>query len=595
MSAPSSASAATITQPRWSSLLALSAATFYVAALGWLAVFAAGPAFFLKWQPVVISSGSMQPLIQTGDVVLIEDIESSEDLQPSNVITFRDPSRNGTLVTHRIETVNDDGTFTTRGDANGFPDMTPVSPEAVEGRGAYLVPMIGMPVTWLAKGQLLAFALWAGVTIMAIGWVMTKPEADSHSDKGAAGDSAGGDVAGPEPHERQPRTTAGVPAAASAWSALPIGALSPLGSFRNGTHNLRDRVTSGANRLLGRRLARFVGIGLVLALIGGIASVSLAAFTSASANEGNSLAAAMVAPPSNLQLSASCTAASPIQFRAATTANGTSTSITLARPVGTVAGDTMLAHIVLRDDVALTAPAGWRLVRRSTTGPFSALYLRTAAVTDVTSYTWTAASNGRFAAGLGTWTNVSEVTPIDAHGGQSGNGSSIVAPSLTTTVPNTMLVAFWSIRDDSGVTIPAGMTQRWQVNSNQAGAKHHQVQTTAGTEPFPGPGATGTRTAVSPSSQDNVGQMVALRPTSGGGASVTAKWTATPSATADGYKLQRWLGGVQETEQTITPRTATMASDTTVTSGLTYTYRLAAFDNTWRSTELSGDVSVPTC
>ena len=134
----------------------------------------------------------------------------------------------------------------------------------------------------------------------------------------------------------------------------------------------------------------------------------------------------------------------------------------------------------------------------------------------------------RFAAGLGTWTNVSTVTPIETHGGGSGTGTSIVAPSITPTVPNTMLVAFWSIRDDRGLTIPTSMTQRWQLNSNQSGSKAHQVQTTAATEPFSGTSPTGTRTAVATGSEDNVGQMVALRPISGGEVSVGATWTATP-------------------------------------------------------------------
>ena len=70
------------------------------------------PAATLQWQPVVVTSGSMRPLIQTGDVVLVEPVAPGEDLRPSTVITFRDSSRGDTLVTHRIEFVNADGTYT---------------------------------------------------------------------------------------------------------------------------------------------------------------------------------------------------------------------------------------------------------------------------------------------------------------------------------------------------------------------------------------------------------------------------------------------------------------------------------------------------
>lgn len=314
----------------------------------------------------------------------------------------------------------------------------------------------------------------------------------------------------------------------------------------------------------------------------------------ATTNGNNFLAAATFPPPSNLQLTSSCPPSTPIGFRGSTTTGGQNTTMALTKPTGTVAGDTMLAHIVLREDVALTAPSGWTLVRRSTTSPFSAIYVKLAGSGEPASYAWTSASV-RYAAGLGTWTNVSSVAAINAHAGAAGTGSSIVAPSITTSLPNTMLVAFWSIHDNRSVTIPAWMTSRWQVDSNQVGARADQVQTSAATELFAPSGATLDRIAISPAFDNNVGQLVALRPTSGGGAIVNATWTATPSPIASGYKLQRWFGPVQQTEQTITPRTTTNASDTSVMAGLTYTYKLFAFSTTWTSTEISKTVSVSSC
>lgn len=140
------------------------------------------------------------------------------------------------------------------------------------------------------------------------------------------------------------------------------------------------------------------------------------------------------------------------------------------------------------------------------------------------------------------------------------------------------------------------MAKRWEVNSNQAGGRSYQVQTTGGTEIFSGTGATGTRTAISPKSDDNVGQMVALRPGSAGTVRVDASWTATPSLFATGHKLQRWLGVVQETEQTITPRTVTTATDSPVLAGVTYEYRLLAyFNSSWTSTEISDTITAASC
>ncbi len=54
--------------------------------------------------PVVVVSGSMEPGIRTGDLLIATRTEV-EDLRPGDIATLPSPARSGTLVTHRVVSV----------------------------------------------------------------------------------------------------------------------------------------------------------------------------------------------------------------------------------------------------------------------------------------------------------------------------------------------------------------------------------------------------------------------------------------------------------------------------------------------------------
>ncbi|MFG3341216.1 signal peptidase I [Glycomyces sp. NPDC048151] len=113
------------------------------------------------FQGSTIMSGSMEPRVTVGSVVLISPIDTDE-LRPGQVISFVDPADPDVRLFHRIVQINDDGTFTTKGDANEAPDSTPVPPENVVGIGRILVPWIGLPVVWIHYGD------WVSVLFAAL-------------------------------------------------------------------------------------------------------------------------------------------------------------------------------------------------------------------------------------------------------------------------------------------------------------------------------------------------------------------------------------------------------------------------------------------
>lgn len=120
------------------------------------------------WTPAVVTTGSMQPAINPGDIVLSAPPEDGVRLDEGTVITFEDPVREGALITHRIDVVNEDGTYTTRGDANSSADSYQVAPDEIRGVGRLLVPAVGLPKVWLDDGRLVLLGLWALATVMAV-------------------------------------------------------------------------------------------------------------------------------------------------------------------------------------------------------------------------------------------------------------------------------------------------------------------------------------------------------------------------------------------------------------------------------------------
>ena len=100
---------------------------------------------FDNWYQVkVVLSGSMEPVIHTGSVVVIKPAPA---YGVGDVITFGRDTRNQIPVTHRIVgEVNpslNDTNFITKGDANGDADSGSVSPDEIIGKVFFTVPYVG--------------------------------------------------------------------------------------------------------------------------------------------------------------------------------------------------------------------------------------------------------------------------------------------------------------------------------------------------------------------------------------------------------------------------------------------------------------------
>lgn len=101
--------------------------------------------------PSVIATGSMEPMIKPGDVILIKRV-NIDDLKVGDVIQFK---RENILISHRIiEIVKKDNIicYRTKGDNNSVADSELVKPQDIKGKIIKVVPKIGWP-TLLLKSR----------------------------------------------------------------------------------------------------------------------------------------------------------------------------------------------------------------------------------------------------------------------------------------------------------------------------------------------------------------------------------------------------------------------------------------------------------
>ena len=113
----------------------------------------------------VVQSGSMEPNVSAGDVVLATPLPATTPLPIGRVINFHVDDR---TVMHRIVSVHDDNTIVTAGDANPQVDPWSITRADITGQARLLVPYLGLPGFWVAHGQLPLLAGWLVVTLAAL-------------------------------------------------------------------------------------------------------------------------------------------------------------------------------------------------------------------------------------------------------------------------------------------------------------------------------------------------------------------------------------------------------------------------------------------
>ena len=339
-----------------------------------------------------------------------------------------------------------------------------------------------------------------------------------------------------------------------------------------------------------RTLLGLVGAVAVL-LVPATFPVASATFAGSTSDSGNTATAGSLAPPSSVTVTQTCPAMPAPVFRAASGATALN-ALYLTTPVGTVAGDVLVAHVSNRDNWPMATPAGWTLVRRDSNGTQvqAAVFWRLATASEPAgvTFTLTGATNSQLVGGILAYSGVSTTNPIHVSGVNTGTGATATTPSVTTTVRNTLLVQI-VVKRQEAMPAPTGTTSRGSLLG--AGV----IGVAAGDETFAGPGASTARTTTSGTafSSEWITHTVALRPPAGT-PSASLGWTASSTTTATGYRLERVVGGVVQASATVASVSSTATTDGTLVNGTAYTYRLATYLGSWSSTVATAALT-PAC
>lgn len=120
----------------------------------------------------VVASGSMVPVLQVYDVLIVQGHEPFEDIEVGDIIVFDRPSDHNRVIVHRVVSImeEDPKVIRTQGDANAgsIPGTDyPITEEEYIGKVAYTVPQIGY-ITQLLKPPInyVIIAIVVGIMIV---------------------------------------------------------------------------------------------------------------------------------------------------------------------------------------------------------------------------------------------------------------------------------------------------------------------------------------------------------------------------------------------------------------------------------------------
>lgn len=119
---------------------------------------------FVGGQTLSVLSGSMEPGIPVGSLIVITDVNANE-LEVDDVITFK--VSDSTLVTHRIVEIDEEQQlYTTKGDANETNDGNQISHNNIVGKLVFSVPLLGYLSIYMQTP--LGIAFLCGIVIVLL-------------------------------------------------------------------------------------------------------------------------------------------------------------------------------------------------------------------------------------------------------------------------------------------------------------------------------------------------------------------------------------------------------------------------------------------
>jgi signal peptidase len=110
-----------------------------------------------RFKPMVVLSGSMEPTFKVGSVIYTRDCRK-EDIAVGDIVTFK--LNDDTYVSHRVHSIDENGLYETKGDANDSPDPKKLSYDDIVGKDMnIMIPYIGYYIQYVRNHMYLTIVV----------------------------------------------------------------------------------------------------------------------------------------------------------------------------------------------------------------------------------------------------------------------------------------------------------------------------------------------------------------------------------------------------------------------------------------------------
>lgn len=138
------------------------------------------PSFYI-YKAYLISTESMEPELKKGDAIIIKKV-SEDQLRVNDVVTFK---INGEIITHRIvriDEVNSEKFYITKGDNNNVEDSDELRFSDIEGKKIIKIPHLGNVVVGLKNGIVIILVVLIAL-IMYLNRIEMKEKSEARREK----------------------------------------------------------------------------------------------------------------------------------------------------------------------------------------------------------------------------------------------------------------------------------------------------------------------------------------------------------------------------------------------------------------------------
>lgn len=138
------------------------------------------PSFYI-YKAYLISTESMEPELKKGDAIIIKKV-AEDQLRVNDVVTFK---INGEIITHRIvriDDVNSEKFYITKGDNNNVEDSDELKFSDIEGKQIIKIPHLGNIVAGLKNGIVIILVVLIAL-IMYLNRIEMKEKSEARREK----------------------------------------------------------------------------------------------------------------------------------------------------------------------------------------------------------------------------------------------------------------------------------------------------------------------------------------------------------------------------------------------------------------------------